>query len=568
MSPLWPFILVAASVPASRTFSFYPKTLTHSRKYVFIHRGPMDCFLEKIAEGNLSLYEQRVVFCIQTCTFQYFPNWDLNWELPSKEKPKNWNLRILAIDTPHPRNSAVYHLTKKLLQKYHKEVRPVHDWTQATTVYLDVFVRAVLDVSVLKAEKTKHKDAQNQKLKTSVWYREVWDDEFLSWNSSMFDEIREISLPLSAIWAPDIIINEFVDIERSPDLPYVYVNSSGTIKNAKPIQVVSACSLETYAFPFDIQNCSLTFNSILHTVEDVDLAFLRSREDIKHDKKAFLNDSEWELLSVPSTYNILQSSVGDFAQIQFNVDFSRYANTLGLRGDFLAMGLAKHYSVGLDLLFNRFLVPGQVVIRRRPLVYVVSLLIPSIFLMLVDLGSFYLPPTCRARIVFKTSVLVGYTIFRVNMSDEMPRSTVSTPLIGVFFTVCMAFLVLSLSKSILLVKFLHNEQRTGQERPLLCLRGDTDADGPRTDPRAQLAAMTESPIGQEHQAQPGTLKEVWTQLRSISDYFRTWDQEDQQELGWLALLERFDRLLFQGYLVVLGLYTVTLCSLWALWSGL
>lgn len=70
------------------------------------------------------------------------------------------------------------------------------------------------------------------------------------------------------------------------------------------------------------------------------------------------------------------------------------------------------------------------VIRRRPLVYIVSLLIPSIFLMLVDLGSFYLPPTCRARIVFKTSVLVGYTVFRVNMSDEMPRSALSTPLIG------------------------------------------------------------------------------------------------------------------------------------------
>lgn len=56
-----------------------------------------------------------------------------------------------------------------------------------------------------------------------------------------------------------------VDSERSPDLPYVYVNSSGTIKNSKPIQVVSACSLETYTFPFDIQNCSLTFRSILHT---------------------------------------------------------------------------------------------------------------------------------------------------------------------------------------------------------------------------------------------------------------------------------------------------------------
>lgn len=81
-------------------------------------------------------------------------------------------------------------------------------------------------------------------------------------------------------------------------------------------------------------------------------------------------------------------------------------------------------------LSDRCLVPGQVVIRRRPLVYVVSLLIPSIFLMLVDLGSFYLPPNCRTRIVFKTSVLVGYTVFRVNMSNEVPRSAGSTPLIG------------------------------------------------------------------------------------------------------------------------------------------
>uniref|UniRef100_A0A8C6RPN6 5-hydroxytryptamine receptor 3B n=1 Tax=Nannospalax galili TaxID=1026970 RepID=A0A8C6RPN6_NANGA len=425
-------------------------------------------------------------------------------------------LGFLTTATPHPRNSSLHRLTKQLLQYYHKEVRPVHNWAEATTIYLDLCVHAVLDV-----------DVQNQKLKTSVWYREVWNDEFLSWNSSLFDEIREISLPLSAIWAPDIIINEFVDTERSPDLPYVYVNSSGTISNYKPIQVVSACNLQTYAFPFDIQNCSLTFSSILHTVEDLDLRFLRNREDIKHDKQAFLNDSEWELLSVSPAYNILQSSAGDFAQLQFNV-----------------------------------------VIRRCPLAYVVSLLIPSIFLMLVDLGSFYLPPNCRARIVFKTSVLVGYTVFRVNLSDEVPRSAGCTSLIGVFFTVCMALLVLSLSKSILLVKFLYDERRSGQERPLLCLRGDSDVDESRLHPRTPHEEAKESPVRQEHQVQSGTLKEVWFQLQSINNYLRTQDQVYQQEVEWLALLYHFDQLLFRSYLVVLGLYTVTLCSLWALWSSL
>ena len=81
------------------------------------------------------------------------------------------------------------------------------------------------------------------------------------------------------------------------------------------------------------------------------------------------------------------------------------------------------------------------------------------------------------------------------------------------------------------------------------------------------SSHVEPPICQEHQAQPGTLREVWSQLQSISSYLQTQDQADQQEAGWLALLERFDRLLFQSYLVVLGFYTITLCSLWVLWSG-
>ena len=43
---------------------------------------------------------------------------------------------------------------------------------------------------------------------------------------------------------------------------------------------------------------------------------------------------------------------------------------------------------------------------------------------------------------------------------------------------------------------------------------------------------------------------------------------DLQEVGWLALLEHFDQLLFQGYLVVLGLYAITLCLHRALRSRL
>lgn len=69
-------------------------------------------------------------------------------------------------------------------------------------------------------------------------------------------------------------------------------------------------------------------------------------------------------------------------------------------------------------------------IRRRPLLYVVGLLIPSVFLMLVDVTSFYLPLDSRTRIVFKVSILLGYTLFRVNITEELPSTAGATPLIG------------------------------------------------------------------------------------------------------------------------------------------
>lgn len=56
-----------------------------------------------------------------------------------------------------------------------------------------------------------------------------------------------------------------VDVGKSPDIPYVYVTHDGLVRNYKPIQVVTACTLNIYNFPFDVQKCSLTFQSWLHT---------------------------------------------------------------------------------------------------------------------------------------------------------------------------------------------------------------------------------------------------------------------------------------------------------------
>ena len=56
-----------------------------------------------------------------------------------------------------------------------------------------------------------------------------------------------------------------VDDDVSQECPYVYVNHTGHIRWDRMLRLVSACNLKIFSFPFDVQNCSFTFGSYMHT---------------------------------------------------------------------------------------------------------------------------------------------------------------------------------------------------------------------------------------------------------------------------------------------------------------
>lgn len=60
------------------------------------------------------------------------------------------------------------------------------------------------------------------------------------------------------------ILLSSMDEDKSPKTPYVYLYNTGRVFDDKPMRVISSCHLEIYTFPFDFQNCSLTFGSYLH----------------------------------------------------------------------------------------------------------------------------------------------------------------------------------------------------------------------------------------------------------------------------------------------------------------
>uniref|UniRef100_A0A8C6S5Q2 Uncharacterized protein n=1 Tax=Neogobius melanostomus TaxID=47308 RepID=A0A8C6S5Q2_9GOBI len=248
-----------------------------------------------------------------------------------------------------------------------------------------------------------------------VW----WNNEFVSWDPNECGTSR-IALPREKFWVPDIVINEFMDENEAPFVPYVYLNSNGQITDGQPAKVISSCKLDIYTFPFDIQNCTLTFNSYLHGSKlDIKMVLGGSVEEITEgSKKVMTTMGEWELLDI-TFHELVPYTHGDY------IDELRF----------------------------------HIILKRRATLYVVNLILPSCFLITVDLFSFLLPPQSVDRSSFKMTLILGYTVFLLLMNDLLPITGNVIPLINVFFALCLALMVASLVETVLLTDLLHSSSQ-------------------------------------------------------------------------------------------------------------
>ncbi|KAM8770493.1 LOW QUALITY PROTEIN: 5-hydroxytryptamine receptor 3C-like [Rhynchonycteris naso] len=94
-----------------------------------------------------------------------------------------------------------------------------------------------------------------------------------------------------------------------------------------------------------------------------------------------------------------------------------------------------------------------VAIRCRSSLFVINLLMPSGFLVAIDALVFYLPSESENCALFKITLLLGYNIFLLMMYKLLPAS--GTPLISVYFALCLSLMVLSLLETIFITYLLH-----------------------------------------------------------------------------------------------------------------
>ncbi|GAB5576621.1 5-hydroxytryptamine receptor 3C [Prionailurus iriomotensis] len=231
-----------------------------------------------------------------------------------------------------------------------------------------------------------------------------------------------ISFTLSAILevkctapASDVIpVDEFdMDVDRAPPGLTVFVSSEGQMTYDRPVRVTSICNLDIFYFPFDQQNCTFTFSSFLYTVDSMLLGMDKEVWEITDTSRNLIQtQGEWELLGINKATPKMLVGSNLYDQIMF-----------------------------------------YVAIRRRPSLYIINLLVPSGFLVAIDALSFYLPAESETRAPFKITLLLGYNVFLLMMNDLLPAT--GTPLISVYFALCLSLMVISLLETIFIIHLSH-----------------------------------------------------------------------------------------------------------------
>ncbi|XP_023255586.1 5-hydroxytryptamine receptor 3A-like [Seriola lalandi dorsalis] len=302
---------------------------------------------------------------------------------------------VAALNCTSPTPESLFDaLERELFPK--KLLRPVKTFSDTLNITVDITLVGILGVN----EKA-------QSLTTFIWQILEWDIEGLSWDEKECGTKR-VSVPREKLWVPDVSISEFMDEDKSPKTPFVYLYNTGRVFDDKPVRVVSSCQLEIYTFPFDIQNCSLTFGPHLHHASDIKMIQGDTAEAVlAESRKVMQTKGEWELADIKVTPNTLEITEGSYSDITF-----------------------------------------YIILRRRPILYVVNLLIPSCFLMTLDLFSFLLPPASVDRSAFKMTLILGYTVFLLIMNDLLPVTGDTTPLMNVLFSVSLALMVASLLETV------------------------------------------------------------------------------------------------------------------------
>ncbi|XP_019725684.1 5-hydroxytryptamine receptor 3A-like [Hippocampus comes] len=408
------------------------------------------------------------------------------------------------------------HLNLTARSALYSMTRPVKDYKKPTVVSLEVVLYAILDVSEI-----------DQTFVPYVWIFTSWQNDHISWDPEQFCGIKSICLPTELFWKPDLTIEEMIEKDKAPPSPHLTILSDGRVHVQNDEVLVSTCKLHIYQFPFDRQSCNLTFKSVVHSLQELQLLhLLSSAEATQWSREVMRTQNEW-----------------------------------------IFIGMTVVNKTGSGFGFEQDMIVYTINMKRRPVLYIINFLFPVLFFLGLDLASFFISDRGGEKLSFKVTVLLAVTVMQLILNEILPCSSNKIPLIAVYCFGIFALMLLSLLETIFAMYLMEKdnggeeatagEDRSGTEnknRNCACIcKGPTDENPPEIPKDAQ---MMESRSLKRLSDETKDLMEALTRLLDSKK-----EKEDKPGY-WTRLTLKINRIFFIIYVAAVSLFLAVMCFIW------
>ncbi|GAB0094325.1 Neurotransmitter-gated ion-channel ligand-binding domain [Sergentomyia squamirostris] len=288
---------------------------------------------------------------------------DLSAAVECDKTPKNDELR----------------LKKDMLCNYDKSVRPLGGSKNATLVKVKMVLKSYdyLDYS--------------NKIDVLVWMVMSWTDDHFKWNPQEYGNLKIFYEMSDAIWTPDLALYNSEMKESSCETTNCVIDSNGLVICVPPCQYTGHCAGSFKNWPYDRQNCTLTFGAWINTGEEIN--FFGAKNTV--DSQDSLLNHDWKLLSITMKKNTGNYSCcpnQTFPSLRYNLILERHSST-----------------------------------------YTVYLLIPTLVMVLINIISLLMSPRGNERWILIAVSFIGHIMFLQQLSWTVPKNGATIPSILIFY---------------------------------------------------------------------------------------------------------------------------------------
>uniref|UniRef100_A0AC35TLB6 Acetylcholine receptor subunit alpha-type unc-38 n=1 Tax=Rhabditophanes sp. KR3021 TaxID=114890 RepID=A0AC35TLB6_9BILA len=327
---------------------------------------------------------------------------------------------------------------------YNRHRKPSSNRNEPLTIKLKLRLSQIIDVHEI-----------DQLMTVSVWLKQVWIDPKLSWNPKNYGGVDVLYVPYESIWCPDIVLYNNADSNYNITISTkATLSPNGTVYWAPPAVFKSSCQIDITWFPFDEQTCSLKFGSWTYSEELLNLELL----DVKVQTRLEINSNN-------EKENVTYADEGiDLSDYYPSVEWDIMSR--------IAKRRAKNYASccpGSGLLGNERAekyvdIMYFLVLRRKPLFYTVNLVFPCVGISFLTILVFYLPSDSGEKVTLCISILVALTVFFLLLTEIIPATSISLPLIGKYLLFTMIMVTLSVVVTVISLN-LHFRTPTTHKMP-------------------------------------------------------------------------------------------------------